>query len=189
MTAFIGGAPVAALAWGPCGGLVSGALVSAAIAWCHGATLQRWGRRHKWLGNRVLMSLLVFAVSAGACALIARPPSARALFEKHFGFEMPKSVQDARSCVRWTFADPAYFVRFTADQQTIDRITAQMTLDDPALKAHLRMGMSPEARRLPAWWRPHDVESPRVWTGRGYPHILVCVDSESGFVYIRIVYT
>jgi hypothetical protein len=195
--------------FGPCIGTVIAVLTAAVLGWLGGRVLTAVARRGRTRGRTAGV------ITAGALAGLAigwglsREPSARSVFQRLLHHELPESVTDARACVRWAFADPAYVVRFRADDRTVAQLVSALTLVAETGYPK-RIAWPGGMGGAPQWWRTEELtacasdepvdhlagavlgpRSYKTWTSRsgGGPLIDLFYCASSGVVYVVIVYT
>jgi hypothetical protein len=98
----------------------------------------------------------VIVLTLGACTEYDHDqpdtPANREGFERHFGFSVPASVTDLYYFADELGADVKYQLGFKADQETVDRIVAE--LDLVQTEPEFQVGVAQELE----WWHEDRIE-------------------------------
>jgi hypothetical protein len=134
------------------------------------------------------MAVLAIVTGFVAAVAVARDPAPESVFRRHLKTSMPTGISDAQACVRWVFADPAYYVRFRADRATIEQLVWDLKLheDDPPKPVSNPGGFGGP----PGWWKPSELGERHSWhSSGGGPFIDLYADLERGIGYLILTYT
>jgi hypothetical protein len=147
--------------------------------------------RYARLPRRVVLVMVVLGTACISWFFCA-PPTTGRLFTRHLGISISNDVRDLR---RWNdnwARDPGFYLRFGTSEKTVLEIVKSARLVEAP---SWRSAVLPPPRFLvsiPEWWKPHEIESPRVWQGRDARRefwLNLYFEPQSSLAYLEVLTT
>ena len=147
------------------------------------AMLLAWGLAKLRVPLVLAIAVVSVIVVAGSYLLFA-PPSTTTLFRTYLHCDPVPVVRNVqRQNVTWA-RDPMYFLRFQISPAEVERlvIAARLSPAGDEFATPVRRTVV----TMPDWWRPEDIEQPRVWSGIDRCAIELWYDEATETAYLAV---